>query len=187
MPRRGLNYLLFSLVVVSAILMILFWRRSPKQPVDRLAQEQKAAVLFTSAKEAQTSRDFKTAVARYQEAISFNPNEPVYFESLGVAQYNIKDYRGAIASFEQALKLTPGSAFLWNGLANAARDSGDRQRAFESYRKAIELDPGFLVGYTNLAYLYRDQGAVDRAKEVIAEGLAKNPDSVELKDILKNL
>ena len=88
--------------------------------------------------------------------------------------------RRALGEYVQSQELNADRADARTNLGNLFQQRGDLTRAESEFRRAIELDPLFPVSYVNLADLYRLQRRDQAAANVLAEGLARLPESAAL-------
>jgi serine/threonine protein kinase/WD40 repeat protein/tetratricopeptide (TPR) repeat protein len=109
---------------------------------DKLAPEdsdelnRQAWLLVTGPKE---SRDPVKAIALAQRAVALQPNEPMYRNTLGVAQYRKGDLLPAIESLEKSLALGKGQfdAFDLYFLAMCHKKLGHVTRAKDFFNQAV--------------------------------------------------
>ena len=57
--------------------------------------------------EALKAKNYAEAVAKYSEAISFDPTQHTYFSNRAAAYMQLKDYERALADAEACIKLNP--------------------------------------------------------------------------------
>ncbi len=129
--------------------------------------------------------NFGKAAGNFEIAAN-GENEIDALYKLAVSKYNQKDFEGAIAAYQKVLEKDPKYPLGYNGLGNLYRDQKNYDKAEENYKKAIENDNSFTIAYSNWAIMLIDNGQPEQAKKVIADGLEKNPQSVELSN-LKNI
>lgn len=107
--------------------------------------------------------DYQGAIAKYNQAIALNPNNPFFYTNRAIARQAFKDYQGAIASFNQIIEinqsdnLVPAPSYLfpllyentlvwfeadfaWFHKACSYAMQGEIEQAIESLQRAIELD-----------------------------------------------
>lgn len=129
--------------------------------------------------------NFEQAAKNFEKASGDEENSDALFK-LAVSKYNQKDFEGAIALYEKIIAKEPGNVLAYNGLANLYRDQKNYTLAKENYYKAFAAKPTYAVAYSNLGIMLMDTGEKDEAKKVVDDGLNKNPNSIELKN-LKNI
>ncbi len=129
--------------------------------------------------------NFDKAAGNFEIAAS-GANEIDALYKLAVSKYNQKDFEGAIEAYQKVLEKNPQYSLGYNGLGNLYRDQKNYDKAEENYKKAIENDDSFTIAYSNWAIMLIDTGQPEQAKKIVADGLEKNPQSVELSN-LKNI
>ncbi|WP_298828381.1 tetratricopeptide repeat protein [uncultured Piscinibacter sp.] len=87
--------------------------------------------------------DFAAAIAAYDRALSFNPDNPRILNWKGYALFRSQAYAEAIASFERAAKLAPEVAEIHYNMALALWKSGRRDDALKALQRAYDADPSF--------------------------------------------
>jgi predicted O-linked N-acetylglucosamine transferase (SPINDLY family) len=129
----------------------------------------------------QDQRDWAAAEAFSKRAVTLEPNNPIYLNSLGNALIAQGRTDEAIVVLSQAAKAAPDEADIVFNLGNACREAGRYDEAAAIYRQTIELRPGHLGAYNNLAVVLRAQGDSETALTVLIEALGYAPRSAELR------
>ena len=101
---------------------------------------------------AQAQGNYALAVASYEEVITFEPKNAVYWYNLGNAQRELGESQKALASFKQAIKLDPNDADFYNNLGNIQRELGALDLAITSYEKALQLNPNLHHALVHLVH-----------------------------------
>lgn len=96
--------------------------------------------------------NFKQAEACFQEALVFNPNDPVLFYNLGNAQRELGKAAEAAKQYLKALALNANDADIYNNLGNVQRELGEIDLAIESYQKALAIDPKLFYAKVHLIH-----------------------------------
>ena len=91
--------------------------------------------------EAHGQGKYALAAAAFEEALSFQPNNAIFWYNLGNAQRELGQAQLALASFKQAIKLDPNDADFYNNLGNVQRELGQLDVAIASYEKALRVNP----------------------------------------------
>jgi len=108
-------------------------------------------------------------------------------QNYAVAQYATGDVAGAEDTYRKQLQVDANNAVAHNNLANALRDQGNYEEAVKEYQQAIKLNPKSTTSYINLANMYQySLSKIDNGIEVYKDGIAQNPDSVDLLVLLGN-
>ncbi|HWY26116.1 MAG TPA: tetratricopeptide repeat protein [Nevskia sp.] len=91
-----------------------------------------------------------------------------------------QNYDKARIEFRNALQIDPKDAKAHYGLAQAAEKLQDARTAAGEYQAAVDLDPKYSDARAALARLYVLFGLPDKALELVAPGLAAEPDNARL-------
>ena len=102
--------------------------------------------------QAQAQGNYALAVASFEEIITFQPKNAVYWYNLGNAQRELGESQKALASFKQAIKLDPNDADFYNNLGNIQRELGTLNLAIASYEKALQLNPNLHHALVHLVH-----------------------------------
>jgi tetratricopeptide (TPR) repeat protein len=97
------------------------------------------------------AKDFKRALASYEEALKLEPEMAEAYVNKGVALVNLQRDREAVAAFNQGLKLNtvrPEIAYYSRGVAHEML--GNMRAAYEDYRQAAALKPEWQDPQTQL-------------------------------------
>jgi tetratricopeptide (TPR) repeat protein len=95
--------------------------------------------LFENALLAESKGRWQDAVGFYQEAIQFNPENPVLRFNLGNTLYALGRLEGSRDSFRSALKLDASYAEAWNNLGNIYLELEQWKEAIEAFGEALKL------------------------------------------------
>jgi tetratricopeptide (TPR) repeat protein len=118
----------------------------------------------------QAQGDLKGAIACYEKALTFDPEDTNAYLNLGNALAARQDLAGAIACFKKALDLDPKIALAHSDLGTALYEQGDVKGAVACYRKAIDLDPNYAMAHCNLGHALREQGHFAQALKALKRG-----------------
>jgi predicted O-linked N-acetylglucosamine transferase (SPINDLY family) len=119
------------------------------------------------------------AVARYEQALSLNPNIPEALSNLGLALKALGKADAAIARYEQALALKPDAPEILCNLGIVLKDRGRVDEAITCYQKALAFKPDYPAALSNLGNALRDQGRFDEAIACYRQALALRPGYAE--------
>ena len=140
-----------------------------------------------------TGRDFfnrhnySAALDYFEAAAKDEPDNIGYLTELAVTHYQLKNYREAIKIYEKIISLDEDNAFAYNSAGNIYWIIKETEKAEYYFRKAIELNLNLIAAYNNLALMLNENGNKAEAIEVLNQGIAANPDSVELKERINQL
>lgn len=107
---------------------------TPAQPnadAEKLKSEGNAAM---------QSKDYKTAIAKYTEAISYQPTNPIYLSNRAAAYSASGDHASAVTDAEIAVAADPKYTKAWSRLGLAQFALGNAKGSVEAYKKGIEYE-----------------------------------------------
>lgn len=102
--------------------------------------------------EAHNQGNFALAAASFEEVLSHQPNNAIFWYNLGNAQRELGESQKALNSFKKAIKCDPKDADFYNNLGNVQREIGHLDLAIASYEKALELKPDLHHALVHLAH-----------------------------------
>lgn len=103
---------------------------------------------------------------------------------LGVYRKTIGDYEGARDAWVYGATLAPGEVLAFNNLADLYHYFlKDYKKSEAAWKKTVALKSDYIQGYIGLADLYKYSltEKVGEIPQVLKDGIAKNPDSLDLK------
>lgn len=132
-------------------------RRDPRESTG-------AYPLFVAGYEAEEAGDWRTAEARYRQAIERQPTLAAAHTNLGNLLYRQGDNPGARAAYEQALALEPAQAEARYNLGNVLEDLGELELAIAEMRRVCWTHPEFADAHYNLGLLLARTGNLEQAR-----------------------
>ncbi|MGQ0829453.1 MAG: tetratricopeptide repeat protein [Bacteroidota bacterium] len=127
------------------------------------------------------------AYSFYKKADELSPYNLEFKNKLGTALMAQKRIPEAITIFETILKENPKFVQAINNLGYANLVSGNISEAEELYNRALELDPDYESLLMNIAGLKIYKKEYKKAEQILKDVLKKNPENVQIKQILKQL
>ena len=98
------------------------------------------------------------AIANYEMAIKYDPNDAANYLHMGDLYYSVKKNNDAAISYlRQAVKLNPNHAGAHSSLGMVYHDVGNDAEAIKSFREAIRSDDKYQDAYYGLIIIYRSQ------------------------------
>ncbi|TRT92225.1 MAG: tetratricopeptide repeat protein [Microcystis aeruginosa Ma_OC_LR_19540900_S633] len=85
--------------------------------------------------------DLIGAIASYDQALEFKPDDHEAWYNRGIALGNLGRYEEAIASWDRALEIKPDDHYAWDGRGVALENLGRYEEAIASYDRALEIKP----------------------------------------------
>jgi tetratricopeptide (TPR) repeat protein len=124
-----------------------------------------------------------TSLASVTKTIEKNSTDIDAWIMLGVYRKNLGDYEGAREAWDYAKILAPKDVVPYNNLADLYHYYiKDLKKSEENWKKAIAVKNDYVLAYVGLVDLYK-YSMTDKKGEipaVLKDGIAKNPDAVDL-------
>ncbi|MBW4677533.1 MAG: tetratricopeptide repeat protein [Desmonostoc geniculatum HA4340-LM1] len=158
-------------------------REKPTAPRQRTAED-----LISLGGAKADKRDYKGAIADYNQALQISPNNPDAYFRRGAAYNELKDYPTAFKDFEQVIRLTPKNAIAYAYRGYIRAQLKDYQSALADGEKAISLDPKSLFGYAVRGFAHVNLNNYPRALadyDQIIQLNPNNPDAYILRGLLR--
>jgi small glutamine-rich tetratricopeptide repeat-containing protein alpha len=99
-----------------------------------------AEKLKSAGNAAMQQKDYKTAIAKYTEAISMSPTNPIYLSNRAAAYSASGNHTAAAADAEIAVAADPKYTKAWSRLGLAKFALGDAGGSAEAYQKGIDYE-----------------------------------------------
>lgn len=103
----------------------------PNPAAEKLKSEGNAAM---------QSKDYKTAIAKYTEAITYAPTNPIYLSNRAAAYSASGDHASAVTDAEIAVAADPKYTKAWSRLGLAQFALGNAKGSVEAYQKGIQYE-----------------------------------------------
>lgn len=131
--------------------------------------------------------NYQSVIDFADEALSYFPNQPVFYLYAGSAHFSLKNFKKAIMFWEQGKSMVYGNEKMKSSFAAQLADAyhADRQyeKAFKTYEEAIEANPDNYFAINNYTYyLSLKKQNLERAKELSARMVKANPDNATFLD-----
>ncbi len=136
-------------------------------------------VLALGATTVARNRDYRTAVALWQDTVDKRPRNALAHEMLAEAREGEGEYADARAEHERALALYPDFLPAHEGLADDLVRLKQPAAAFDHYRAAAALKPDFADPHDGLGEILREAGHPERAVPEFDEAIRLKPDYAE--------
>ncbi|MBL8014030.1 MAG: tetratricopeptide repeat protein, partial [Candidatus Omnitrophica bacterium] len=98
-------------------------------------------------------KDFDSAIAHYNRALSFDPSDSYLYSNRALSFIAKKDMPAGMGDLQVALKLDPDNLYAANNLSLCLIQQGELMRAREILRGIVSKDPNFLAARKNLNQL----------------------------------
>jgi len=148
-----------SLLKIFSVYETMLGKSSPSKPAAAAAAAPPSSSKSTSAPSTQPSqpspeaeklksagnaamqqKDYKTAIAKYTEAISQSPTNSIYLSNRAAAYSASGDHASAVKDAEIAVSSDPKYTKAWSRLGLARFAMGDARGSVEAYEKGIEYE-----------------------------------------------
>jgi len=119
--------------------------------------------------------DAAGAIAQITRAITLDPRNARYHNTLGIVHGQRMRAEDAIACFRRALRLQPHFVPGLNNLAGALASVGEFDEAVRTYRRLIEVQPAAADVHINLANTLQSAGRLEEAERAYRQALTLAP------------
>lgn len=144
--------------------------------------QQKALSLYDQGLKLYYDRQFDSALARFNEALTLDSNCYQALNGKGATYAFQGRYDEGIALIKQALKLKPDFVYGHFNLGLANELASRWTEAIKAYHDAINLDSKDIWSYYGIASIYGRQGNVEKVLEYLKPAIALQPD---VRDVAK--
>lgn len=111
---------------------------STAQPTAPAQPNAEAEKLKSAGNAAMQQKDYKTAIAKYTEAIRLSPTNPIYLSNRAAAYSASGDHASAVKDAEIAVASDPKYTKAWSRLGLARFAMGDARGSVDAYQRGIE-------------------------------------------------
>jgi cellulose synthase operon protein C len=115
------------------------------------------------------------ALARVQQYVASNPNDPNGHVIFGALYVQAQNYPAAHFEFERAIQLDPRNTQAYLRTGKLYEAEGRTDLAIMQYQQALELQPRLAPLATMVGSLYLNKGDQVTARKYFAEALAADP------------
>lgn len=117
----------------------------------------------------------QVAVSLLEAAIKKEPDNPVFYNSLGNVNMQLKAYGEAEKYYQKAIEKQPDYAEAYNNLGNAYVKQSKLKKAVTAYVKATHCQPDYVDAHYHLALALIKQAQTDAAITVLQTVLTLYP------------
>jgi tetratricopeptide (TPR) repeat protein len=115
------------------------------------------------------------AIPLFRRALSIEPENPLLWLNLGIAQQRTGEYEEALESYQKAVYIDDGIADAWGSMGLIYYELRIFDSAEECYRSALERDSDSPKIWNNLGVLYFSEGFYEEARHCFEEALSLMP------------
>ena len=116
------------------------------------------------------------AVDLINKAIQKNPEDPLYYNNLGVVFECRQNLSKAISFYQKAIDLKSDYAEAYYNMGNAFKGLNKFDKAVLFYRKSLEIKPDSVETYYNMADAFQRDGRLDEAIFAYQKALHLKPE-----------
>lgn len=115
------------------------------------------------------------AIPLFQKALIIQPENPLLWLNLGIAQQKTGDYREALECFKQSVYIDDEMAESWSAMGLIYFELEIFDSSEECYRAALERDSDSPKTWNNMGVLFFSQGCYEEARSCFEEALTLAP------------
>jgi tetratricopeptide (TPR) repeat protein len=115
------------------------------------------------------------AIPLLREALGMEPDNPLLWLNLGIAQQKTGDYEEALDCFQRASFIDDNLVEAWGAMALIFYELENFDSAERCYRSALDREPNSPKIWNNLGVLYFSLGSFEDARECFEEALSLLP------------
>jgi tetratricopeptide (TPR) repeat protein len=110
------------------------------------------------------------------------PDESLFLQMAGAADYNLGDYDKVLETCDQLLSIEPADSAInlstWSTMGDVYYILGDSKKAFKAYDKALKINPDYAYVLNNYAYYLSVEGKnLKKAYNMSRKSLELEPDN----------
>ncbi len=137
---------------------------------------QDAKFWFEQGNQKYMNGDFIGAIASWDQALEFKPDDHEAWYNRGIVLVNLGRYEEAIASYDRALEIKPDYHQAWHNRGIALGNLGRYEEAIASYDRALEIKPDYHQAWHNRGNALDDLGRYEEAIASYDRALEIKPD-----------
>jgi tetratricopeptide (TPR) repeat protein len=125
------------------------------------------------------SSAFADARSLFEHALTFSPDNPQLYNSIGITYAREKKFGLAQEYFDKALAHGPATAEVLCNLANVHRDTGRHRDAVDYYEKTLAIDSTYVKAAYNAGRMLLSQDEPAAAEKWLRRAIGIQPDHPE--------
>jgi tetratricopeptide (TPR) repeat protein len=131
------------------------------------------------------------AIPLFRKALIMEPENPLLWMNLGIAQQHTGDYEKALTSFQRAVFIDDGLTEAWVGMGLIYYELEQFDLSEECYQSALVRNADSPTTWNNLGALYFMEGSYEEARQCFERAVAIVPMYYEalfnLRDVCREL
>ncbi len=124
-------------------------------------------------------KEYKEAGEIFYRLATQNPQNPLYWNELGIAHHNLSELDQALKCYQRAVKADSHYADAQNNIGTIFYERKKYTKAVRAYKKAISIRDDFAPFYLNLGYAYFGQKDFQNSIVAFRKALALDPTSLD--------
>jgi len=124
-------------------------------------------------------KEYKEAGEIFYRLATQNPQNPRYWNELGIAHHNLSELDQALKCYQRAVKADSQYADAQNNIGTIFYERKKYAKAIRAYKKAITIRDDFAPFYLNLGYAYFGQKDFQNSIVAFRKALALDPTSFD--------
>jgi tetratricopeptide (TPR) repeat protein len=121
---------------------------------------------------------YQQAIADYNEALRFNPKNPLAYYLRSLSYYDEAHYEKAIVDYAAAYRLDP-TIRAQPGFGMIAKGRTEAEQMIADFTEAILHDPQDVIAYLYRGAAYKEQGKYDQAIADLDEAIRLDPNNAD--------
>jgi len=115
------------------------------------------------------------AIPLFREALTLEPENPLLWLNLGIAQQKTGEYPSAIDSFQRSLIIDENLAEAWHSMGLIYYELNDFELAEECYRSALSRNDKDPRIWNNLGVVYFNKDNFEKARSCFEKSISLCP------------
>jgi tetratricopeptide (TPR) repeat protein len=115
------------------------------------------------------------AIPLFRKALIMEPENPLLWLNLGIAQQRTGEYEEALNSFQRAIYIEDSLAEAWVSMGLIYYELELFEQAEECYHSALMRDEDAPKTWNNLGVLYFSEGSYEEARHCFEEAVSLTP------------
>lgn len=124
-------------------------------------------------------KEYKEAGEIFYRLATQNPQNPLYWNELGIAHHNLSELDQALRCYQRAVKADSHYADAQNNIGTIFYERKKYAKAIRAYKRAISIRDDFAPFYLNLGYAYFGQKDFQDSINAFRKALTLDPTSFD--------
>ena len=115
------------------------------------------------------------AISLFQKALAVEPENPLLWLNLGIAQQKTGEYETALKSFINCIQIDNEMATAWGAIGLIYYELEQLDKAEDYFQESLLRDRNSPKVWNNLGVLYFNLGSYEEARDCFEEAITLNP------------